>query len=89
MGVLIRYAKSAGNVEMTDEGKALEFIAKCNEPDKLRVMIKNAQDRGALNVTNAGFRKLISILPSEKPGTVEHDFWQTIHAFEHILSEER
>jgi hypothetical protein len=29
------------------------------------------------------------VLPKEKPGTVEHDFWQTIHAFEHVLSEER
>jgi hypothetical protein len=29
------------------------------------------------------------VLPKEKPGTVEHDFWQTIHAFKHVLSEER
>lgn len=27
--------------------------------------------------------------PKEKPGTIEHDFWQTIHAFEHVLSEQR
>jgi hypothetical protein len=28
-------------------------------------------------------------VPSEQPGTVEHDFWQTIQAFEFILSDER
>lgn len=28
-------------------------------------------------------------MPSEEPGTVEHDFWQTIHAFEYALTEER
>jgi hypothetical protein len=42
-----------------------------------------------LAIADAAFRKLISVLPSEEPGTVEHDFWQTVHAFELALSEER
>jgi hypothetical protein len=31
----------------------------------------------------------VEILPEEAPGTVEHDFWQMIHAFEEILGQER
>ena len=44
---------------------------------------------GDNRIADAAFRRLISVLPKEKPGTVEHDFWQTIYAFEHVLSEER
>ena len=40
-------------------------------------------------LADLAFRRLIAILPQEQPGTIEHDFWQTIHAFEHALTEER
>jgi hypothetical protein len=69
--------------------KAIDSISKCNDPEKLRTWIKNARDNNADEVADAAFRRLISIAPSEQPGTVEHDFWQTIHAFEFILSDER
>jgi hypothetical protein len=76
-------------VAMTDRSKLLAFIAKCEDAEELRSIIKNARNRGAADVADAAFRRLISILPAERPGTVEHDFWQTVHAFEHVLTEER
>jgi hypothetical protein len=51
--------------------------------------LKNARARGESALADAAFRKLISLVPSEHPGTVEHDFWQTVHAFEYLLTEER
>ncbi len=74
---------------MDDNKQIIELISKCEEPDKLRVWIKNAQTKGAKDVADAAFRQLIAVMPSEKSGTVEFDFWRTIHAFEHTLSEER
>lgn len=67
----------------------LAFIAQCSDVDNLKSIIKNAHDRGASVVADAAFRKLVSLVPAEKPGTVEHDFWQTVHAFEYVLTEER
>ncbi|HWY61907.1 MAG TPA: hypothetical protein VNW15_08425 [Rhizomicrobium sp.] len=69
--------------------KMLEFVAKCEEPEKLKTLIVNARKEGANDLAEAAFRKLIALIPSEKPGTVEHDFWQTVHAFEYLLSDER
>ena len=74
---------------MADEFKMLKFIEQCEDPEKLKSLGKNARDRGSSKVAEAAFRKLISVLPSERPGTVEHDFWQTVHAFELALSDER
>ena len=74
---------------MSDKAKMLKFIEQCDDPEKLKSLVGNARDGGAPEVADAAFRKLIAILPSEKPGTVEHDFWQTVHAFELALSEER
>ncbi len=69
--------------------KILTLIAACDEPDKLRTWIKNARDKSEPVIAEAAFRRLIAILPKEKPGTVEYDFWQTIYAFEQVLSDER
>jgi hypothetical protein len=74
---------------MSDPAKILDLIANCDDPEKLRSWITNARKAGDNRIADAAFRRLISVLPKEKPGTVEHDFWQTIHAFEHVLSEER
>jgi hypothetical protein len=74
---------------MSDPEKILGLIATCDDPEKLRSWIINARKGGEDRVADAAFRRLVSVLPKEKPGTVEHDFWQTIHAFEHVLSEER
>ena len=74
---------------MSDPAKILGLIATCDDPEKLRSWITNARKAGDNRIADAAFRRLISVLPKEKPGTVEHDFWQTIYAFEHVLSEER
>lgn len=74
---------------MRDYAKIMAMIAACDDPAKLRQWIANAQREKQKDVEDAAFRRLIAILPKEKPGTVEHDFWCTIHAFEHVLTEER
>lgn len=74
---------------MVDHAKIVALIDNCDNPDKLRTWIANARANGETGVAEAAFRRLIYILPQEKPGTVEHDFWQTMHAFEHTLSVER
>lgn len=71
-----------------DESKMLAYVEQCEDPDKLWQLIKNARQLDALQLAAAAFRKLVSIVPSEQPGTVEHDFWQSIQAFEYLLSEE-
>ena len=74
---------------MTDHSKIIAQIHQCNDPKKLRQWRENALNKDAKDVADAAFRQLISIVPSEKPGTVEHDFWQTINAFECVWTEER
>lgn len=74
---------------MPAHDKITAFIAKCEDPAQLRTMITNAKARGEDEVALAAFRRLLLVSPSEAPGTVEHDMWQTIFAFEHLLKEER
>lgn len=74
---------------MSNHAEIIDKILKCDDPDKLREWIKNARNQKAEDVADAAFRKLISIVPLVQPGTVEHDFWQTVHAFEFALTEER
>lgn len=74
---------------MVDHSKMLAFVAQCDDVEKLKSLIKNARDRGEAALADGAFRKLISLVPAERPGTVEHDFWQTVHAFEYLLTEER
>lgn len=72
-----------------DHSRIEAQIAACGDPGKLRRWIANARAKGEPEIADAAFRRLIAILPQERPGTIEHDFWQTIHAFEHALTEER
>jgi hypothetical protein len=74
---------------MRDHTKMLDLIAVCDDAEKLRQWIANARKESRKDVEDAAFRRLIAILPKEEPGSVEHDFWRTVHAFEHVLSEER
>ncbi len=67
----------------------LAFVSGCDDPGKLKTLIENARKHGALEVEAAAFRKLISLVPAETPGTVEYDFWRIIQAFEFVLSDER
>ncbi|MFI4998730.1 MAG: hypothetical protein ACHQK9_02520, partial [Reyranellales bacterium] len=74
--------------EKTDR-KILAFVDRCESPGDLESLIRNATKLGNKPVAEAAFRKRISLVPAERPGTVEHDFWQTVQAFEYSLSEER
>jgi hypothetical protein len=74
---------------MTDLARIEVHISACDDPVKLRQWIVNARKEGEVGIADAAFRRLIAILPQEQPGTIEHDFWQTIHAFEYVLTEER
>ncbi|MCF7701482.1 hypothetical protein [Loktanella sp. M215] len=74
---------------MADHKNVLIAIAATTDPAKLRNFRANARRLSATDVEEAAFRRLVEILPKEEPGTLEHDFWKTIHAFEEMHSEER
>ena len=74
---------------MSAHDKIQAFIARCEDPTQLKTMIANAKARGEDEVALTAFRRLVLVSPSETPGSVEHDMWQTIFAFEHLLKEER
>src|SRR5688572_10624796 len=78
-----------GGVEMQDATQTLGQIAVCGDASKLTRWIANARKAGRKDVEGAAFRRLVAILAQARPGTVEYDFWQMVHAFEHVLSEER
>jgi hypothetical protein len=78
---------------MTSNGdlvrRALERIAKSNDPKDLRRMADNARSAGHDDVREAALRRLYAVSPDARPGTLEHDVWQSIFALESALSEER
>lgn len=55
---------------------------------KLRQIAANARERGLISVAHAADLRLYQVLPSEKPGTLEHDAWN-VHALEVTLTKER
>lgn len=69
--------------------KLIEKIQTMDDPKALRALIRNARDRKAADVEEAAFRRLVSIVPGERPGSVAYDFWQMVNAFEFMLSQER
>ena len=50
--------------------------------------MKNAQRLGEDEVYDAAFQRLITVQPSAEVGTVAHDVWRTIYAFEELRREE-
>lgn len=71
------------------DAKILAFVERCENPAELESLIRNATKLGNKLVAEAAFRKRIALVPAERPGSVEHDFWQMVQAFEYALSEER
>ena len=69
--------------------KILGYVDACDDADKLRSLIVNARKLGNTVVADAAFRRLIALVPGVEPGSVEHDFWRTVNAFEQTLTEER
>jgi hypothetical protein len=72
-----------------DHSKIIAAIEVKSGPASLRQLMKNVAAQGVTAVHAAAFRRLVEILPEEEPGTVEHDFWRTIFAFEQLLRKER
>src|SRR3546814_20915638 len=69
--------------------RAMQTIERCADPKGLRQIAANARSKGELAVAHAADLRLYAILPSEAPGTFEHDVWQSIHALEGTLTIER
>jgi hypothetical protein len=69
--------------------RALKMIESCTEPAKLRTVIRNARKQREDSIVHTATLRLYEILPSEAPGTFEHDVWRSIHALEGTLTEER
>lgn len=69
--------------------RSLAFIETCDDPVKLRQMAVNAASKGVREVERAARLRLYAVLPSEQPGTLEYDVWQSIHCLEDTLSLER
>lgn len=67
---------------MLDHSKILSAIAATDDADRLRQFRENAQKNGVDEVADAAFRRLIEIVSSETPGTLEHDFCSMVTAFE-------
>ena len=76
---------------MTDTAvdRAMRMIEQSADPKSLRQIAANARNKGELAVARAAELRLYTVLPSEEPGTFEHDVWQSIHALEGTLSAER
>ena len=71
------------------ERTALDAVATMTDPARLRAMIANARRLGSGPVERAAFLRLCEVMPEATPGTVEHDTWATVHAFEELLRDER
>ncbi len=72
-----------------DTKKALELVARIDEPKALLRLAANAKKKGNIEVERAARLRLYTLLPSQEPGTFKHDVWQSIFALEGALSDER
>ena len=67
---------------------ALSRVESMDDPDKLRNLMSNADRMGVFPVRDAAFRRLALIQTEAEAGTIEHDFLQTIFAYEQLVREE-
>lgn len=67
---------------------ALKRIADCSNPEQLKQIAKNAAARGNEQVRQAAKLRLYAVLPSQEPGTLEYEVWQSIYALEDVRSTE-
>jgi hypothetical protein len=88
-------APTAAQVAARDAA-ALARVDAMDDPGKLRNLMANADRMGVPAVRDAAFRRLALVQAAgaprdggAEPGSVAHDFWRTIFAFEQLLLEER
>ncbi|KQW81822.1 hypothetical protein [Brevundimonas sp. Root1279] len=74
---------------MTREETALAYVNGTDDKKGLERLIQNAKRLGYPKVEEAAFRRLISLHPECEPGSIDHDFWSMVQAFEYVLTEER
>ena len=84
-----RSNRDAEDMTQPNRARILEVIEKSDDPAALRRIMKNAKERDGHDVYNAAFQRLITVQPSAQVGTIAHDVWRTIYAFEELLKEER
>ena len=77
------------NFSAADILEALERVSRSDNPHELKNIAKNAARLGVMEVKRAAERRLFAVLPSADPTTLEHSVWQSIHALEAALTEER
>lgn len=70
---------------MTDYTKQLAFIAGCDVPKKLRLLLAQAKTSRISVLEQAAFARLIELEPQEEPGSLEYDFLRTTEMFEQML----
>src|SRR5262245_45460759 len=73
----------------TQRQKTREFIASSSDPSDLRTVMENALKSGERDIAEFALQRLAYILPAERVGTVEHDFWVCIHATEELMAQKR
>lgn len=78
---------------MSKYQKILEVISNCNDEIKIRNWIANANREGIEEVENAARRRLIEVRAAkdidDPNDPIVLEFWKSITALEHELSEER
>lgn len=85
--------KALTDKEVAERNRAaLARVEEMDEPDKLRNLMANAERMGVGAVGEAAFRRLALVQAEEgdaEPGSLEHDLWQTIFAYEQLQREAR
>lgn len=77
-----------GKVKPEHIAAAMRAVATSTDAEQLKRLMERARAMEVSEVYNSAFAKLLSLLPEDAPGTVEHDLWKSIHALEQVRSEE-
>ncbi|MGY2733609.1 hypothetical protein [Sphingomonas sp. UYP23] len=73
----------------TEEARTLTYIARCDDPAKLKTTITNARRQQNETIARAASLRLYEVMPSALAGTPEHDVWRSVYALEDALKSER